>query len=85
MAEIHMARIVYNTIDFHSCNSCSVYARSLLYQENRLFTIMVVAIVTGASRGLGRAIALQLANDGMDVAVSSLFQNVLHSILSNDP
>lgn len=80
-----MARIVYNTIDFHSFNNCSVCARSLLYQENRLFTIMVVAIVTGASRGLGRAIALQLANDGMDVAVSSLFQNVLHSILSNDP
>ncbi|CAE6417140.1 unnamed protein product [Rhizoctonia solani] len=35
-------------------------------------TMAKVAIVTGAARGIGRAIALQLARDGVDIAVNDI-------------
>ena len=36
-----------------------------------------VAIVAGASAGLGKAIALSLANEGVKVAISARNQNAL--------
>lgn len=33
-----------------------------------------IAIVTGAARGIGRSIALRLADDGLDVAVNDIAQ-----------
>lgn len=44
-----------------------------------------VAIVTGAAQGIGRAIALRLADDGLDVAVSDLAsQNALLETLATE-
>lgn len=34
-----------------------------------------IAIVTGASRGIGRSVALRLAADGLDVAINDISAN----------
>ena len=39
-----------------------------------------VAVVTGASRGLGRAIALKLAEEGMDVAIVARSKSLLETV-----
>lgn len=43
---------------------------------------MTVAIVTGASRGIGAEIAIQLSKDGMDVVVSYV---VISAVLGRPP
>lgn len=34
-----------------------------------------VAVITGAARGIGRSIALRLADDGLDVVINDLVDN----------
>jgi len=45
-------------------------------------TVKKVAVVTGAARGIGRAIAVRLAKDGFDVIVSDLQNSPCEDVIS---
>ena len=59
-------------MSFHySISSNIVLHKNNIMNGNAYYTVARVAIVTGASKGIGRDIALRLADDGLDVTINS--------------
>src|SRR4051812_44448234 len=50
--------------------ACHKSVRSALLTDSRLMSDNRVALITGGGRGIGAAIAIALAGDGMDVAIN---------------
>lgn len=78
MSHVTWARFVYISWSYFAAFCCIVAAVQEHNIEQHQRTMSKVALITGAARGIGKGISLQLARDGYNVAITDLpFQKEL--------